>query len=56
MSHNKFADLDCQYDMKKLPDKNLLINIDCILTNPINCIIKVNISNYKKITLVTYTD
>ena len=22
--------------MKKLPDKNLLINIDCILTNPIN--------------------
>ena len=22
--------------MKKIPDKDLLINIDCILTNPIN--------------------
>ena len=53
MSHNKFADLDCQYDMNKLPNKNLLIYIDCILTNPINRIIKVNISNYKNITLVT---
>ena len=42
--------------MTKLPNKNLLINIDCILTNPISRIIKVNISNYKKITLVTYTD